>query len=429
MWEQVLSESDKELHARRSAAAAQLAQVLDMWTASLRGGASLGEAARQNDIQSLFMTQDPEGFAHKSPFVGMMNEHFMRPIAELAQTPFDPALAKSFAEGLKAYQGFPSARPKMPSAKAVWNKGTTRLHDYGNGNADAPAVLVVPSLINRFDILDLAPDHSFLRFLAGAGLRPFVLDWGEPGEEEKEFSLADYIFERVIPAADYLAPRVSAGRLHVVGYCMGGLLALALSLLKPERAQTLVLLATPWNFASAGAALGVENAGDAFIRFANQVESYLVSEKIFPAEAMRLFFASLQPQQIMEKFVRFSGYPSGSAEAHRFVLSEDWLNDGVPLSAKVARECLRSWYGENRPGKMQWRIADRLIDPRNVACPAYVVAPGKDKLVPPESARPLARLIRGASLHEPDLGHIGLLTSHVAPQDVWAPLALWLLRR
>jgi polyhydroxyalkanoate synthase subunit PhaC len=67
----------------------------------------------------------------------------------------------------------------------VWHKGTTRLLDYGDGAG--PTVLVIPSLINRYYVLDLLPERSILRHLAGCDLRPLVIDWGAPGREERHF--------------------------------------------------------------------------------------------------------------------------------------------------------------------------------------------------------------------------------------------------
>ena len=340
----------------------------------------------------------------------------------------NPDLAREFIAGLEAYRKHPATREKTSPAPVIWRRGTTVLRDYAPKAADKPAVLVIPSLINRVAILDLAPDHSFLRFMAELGLRPVVVDWDAPGEEEKNFTITDYLTQRLMPALDYLAPHAPQGRVHIIGYCMGGLLALALALLRREAAGSLTLMATPWNFAAAGAPPSALSAEESFAGLADRTEPYMANCGCLPSEAMRAFFASVQPCQMMEKFARFAGADPASREAERFVMSEDWLNDGVPLAAPVARECLREWYGENRPGKILWRAAGELIDPRIVDCPAYIIAPGKDQLVPPESSRPLARLIRGAVLHEPALGHIGLLASHAAPQEVWTPLGRWLLQ-
>ncbi len=412
---------DDALSAQRQATAQQLSLLLETWMKGMPAVGSFGQAAPPTPFSIPTMPNNP--------LSGIINEHFVYPLAQQYKPQLDPSLMKGFFDGLKAYQSCPAFRAKKAPAKSIWQQGTTVLRDYGSDNAGAAAVLVIPSLINRFDILDLSPDHSFLRFLASAGLRPLVLDWGEPGDEEKEYSITDYISQRIIPALDYLVPRVRGGRVHIVGYCMGGLLALALAVLRPALINSLVLMAAPWNFAAAGTMLGVGATGETFIKLVDAMEPQLAANKVFPAEALRLFFASFQPMQILEKFARFSSFDPSGADAQRFALSEDWLNDGVALAAPVARECLRDWYGENRPGKISWRVADTLIDPRNVTCPSYIIAPDKDRLVPPESAKPLARLIRGAVLREPSLGHIGLLSSHVAPQEVWMPLAQWLAQQ
>ncbi|MDE2007564.1 MAG: alpha/beta hydrolase, partial [Rhodospirillales bacterium] len=109
-----------------------------------------------------------------------------------------------------------------------------------------------------------------------------------------------------------------------------------------------------------------------------------------------------------------------------FVALEDWLNDGVPLAAPVARECLSGWYGANTPARGEWRIAGLAVDPARLACPAFVAVPARDRIVPPESAAPLARAIAGAQLHSPAAGHIGMAAGAGAERALWAPLAAWL---
>src|SRR3954462_5250643 len=100
----------------------------------------------------------------------------------------------------------------------------------------------------------------------------------------------------------------------------------------------------------------------------------------------------------------------GSAAAAACVALEDWLNDGVPLAAPIARECLQGWYGENRPGRGEWVVGGDRVDPAAVRCPAYVAAPARDRIVPPRSAVPLSERIPGAILHQPAAGHIGMTT-------------------
>src|SRR3546814_6860749 len=89
-------------------------------------------------------------------------------------------------------------------------------------------VLVVPSLINRAYVLDLTAERSLLRWLAAHGLRPLLLDWGRPGAEERDFTLTDYIAGRLERALDALRAEEAAPPV-LLGYCMGGLLALGLA--------------------------------------------------------------------------------------------------------------------------------------------------------------------------------------------------------
>jgi len=340
-----------------------------------------------------------------------------------------PEILRNFKAGLEAYRNNSSIYGKSGRSLPVWRKGTTVLRDYAPGMAGNPAIVIVPSLINRYSIFDLTPEHSFLGYAAAQGLHPFIIDWDEPGEEEKRFSISDYITQRLLPAVDFIISGEKGSKVHLLGYCMGGLFAVALALLKPETVRSLVLMATPWNFTAAGAPSAVTAAAEenrGFEELASRAEPFIANCGWLPAEALRAFFASLQPLQVMEKFARFSETDQASAEAERFVLSEDWLNDGVPLAAPVARECLKEWYGENKPGRILWRVAGVLMDPRLIACPAYVIAPAKDRLVPPESSRPLARFIRGAVLQEPNTGHIGLLAGGSAPEEIWKPLLRWL---
>ena len=104
-------------------------------------------------------------------------------------------------------------------------------------------MLFVPSLVNRAYVLDLARGRSMLRWLAGRGVRPLLLDWGWPEAAERRFGFTELIAERLVPAIE------AVGRPVVLaGYCMGGLVTVATAQLHPDLVSALALLATPWDF-------------------------------------------------------------------------------------------------------------------------------------------------------------------------------------
>ena len=145
-----------------------------------------------------------------------------------------------------------------------------------------------------------------------------------------------------------------------------------------------------------------------------------------PTDVLQLLFCMLDPLLGYRKFRQFASLDPNSGPARRFVALEDWLNDGVPLPASVARECLYGWYGENQPATGAWRIADEVIDPGRVGVPALVMVPRRDRIVPPESARRLSDALPHCQLYEPNAGHIGMMAGNRAEAEVWSPVLAWI---
>jgi polyhydroxyalkanoate synthase len=329
--------------------------------------------------------------------------------------------ASGFAAGLEAYRQHPFRR-STARVPVVWREGAVRLLDYGRAGA-GPPVLVVPSLINRYHVLDLLPEQSFLRHLAEAGLRPLVVDWGEPGAAEREFTLTDYIAGPLDRAAAK-ASALTRGPIAIIGYCMGGLLALALALRRAADTAGLALLATPWDF-HAERREQARLLGD----LAEWLPRFLGASEPLPVSVIQILFLALDPFLAERKFIRFGSLDQAGAAARAFVALEDWINDGVPLARKVAMECAQSWYRDNAPARGRWDVDGRPVRAQELGVPALVVLPRRDRIVPPRSAEPLAAAIPGAEILRPPFGHIGMMASSGAPETVWQPIVQWLRTR
>ncbi len=320
--------------------------------------------------------------------------------------PPDPA----FVAGVAAYRRHPYQR-RLTDPATVWSEGETRLLDYGGAG---PAVVVVPSLINRAYVLDLAPERSMLRHMAAAGGRPVLLDWGWPGPQERRFGLADYVgrLERAITALG--TPAV------LLGYCMGGLLALAAACRQPGRVLGLILLATPWDFHA-----GMPHGAAAATTLGQQAAA-LPPGSTIPVDAIQTLFALADPAGVAEKYRAFAGLDPACERARMFVAIEDWLADGVPLAAPVAKECFGGWYGQNLPARGQWTVDGIAVDPASLHLPTLIALPARDRIVPPESAQPLTQRIRGARVLHPAAGHVGMVAGAQAREQLWQPVMDWL---
>ncbi len=319
---------------------------------------------------------------------------------------------RALIAGIAAYRRHPHER-RLEDPPVLWREGPARLLAYAPRGRP---VVFVPSLVNRAHVLDLDEGASLLRWLAAAGgVRPLLLDWGWPGAAERRFTLTDVVagrLERALAAVP--------GRVVLAGYCMGGLLALAAALRRPEKVGALALLATPWDF-------HVEDATRArgLAALLPGFEPMLEAGGALPVDALQALFAALDPFAVAEKFRAFGRLRQDSARARRFVVLEDWLNDGVPLAAPIARETLGGWYGRNEPGRGEWQVAGLPVRPEAWGGPAFIAVPRRDRIVPPASARALA-VMRGATLHEAAAGHIGMVAGEGAEAALWRPLHGWL---
>lgn len=318
-----------------------------------------------------------------------------------------------FLRGIELYRQHPYRRTLPdPPVSAEW--GSARLLDYRTSGTGR-VCLAVPSLVNRAYILDLSARRSLMRHLAGQDLRPFLLDWGSPQVEECHFGISTYIRQRLLPAIDHIEQETGEAPV-LIGYCMGGLLALAAA---RERAIAgLALLATPWDFTESHNRLWLETALAA--------EPLFSASSLFPLDLIQMFFASLDPMQVARKFLCFAEMDQNSTAAQDFVALEDWLNDGVPLALPAAMECCRGFYQDNLTARLQWPVLNKPLDPADITCPTLVLSPQQDRIVPHHSAAALAKVLPHATHISPDLGHIGMIVSRHAPQQVWQKLVAWI---
>ena len=127
--------------------------------------------------------------------------------------------------------------------------GCSRLLDYGGAPGAArpegrrPGV---PSLINRPYILDLAPGRSMLRWLAAQGLRPLLMEWGTPGRRRRGSTSTPTARHHLDAGARPGATGIAGRPVPVVGYCMGGALAVGLAADMPEDGGALATIGAPW---------------------------------------------------------------------------------------------------------------------------------------------------------------------------------------
>lgn len=329
-------------------------------------------------------------------------------------TVFDAKTLQGFFRGIQKYQAHEFKRVPGKLEK-VWGEGQASLYCVPGAPAQhSIPVVLIPSMINKSDILDLLPEKSLLRWLAIQGFAVHLFDWGQPTEDEGQKDFDTAISERLLPALDSIA-----GPVILLGYCMGGLFTAAVSTIRPEKVRAQILLASPWNFHDEKSYLR-----NRLTVMDPMAQTYMQQYSRLPESWMQAVFASLDPEGSIRKFSGFANMQDDGKE-RMFVAVEDWLNEGIDLPSGVARTCLTNWYQHNEPYNGAWTVLGQTIDAAQIEAPTLVIAAKGDRIVPPDSARGYAVQNPGAKTIVCETGHVGLLAGSKAEAQAWKPIADW----
>lgn len=296
----------------------------------------------------------------------------------------EPELAAKALEGLKRYESAPraSSRRERPVLAKV---GAATLRDCGGSG---PPAVLVPSLINPPDVLDLDEMVSLASAVAGMGRHAFLLDWG-PACERSGFDLVGHVTDLLLPLLRGL-DRPPA----LIGYCLGGTMAIAAANLAPiDRVAT---IAAPWRFSAYP-----EDSRNSLLRLWDTTRRAASDLRALPMEVLQSAFWSLDPKRTVAKFANFAELSPDNASARRFVTLEDWANEGEPLPYPAARELIEDLFGRDLPGNGEWQVGRRVLTDR-LPCPLLNVTASADRITPSATA-PAGDTLQAGS------GHVGMV--------------------
>ncbi|MCA8920239.1 MAG: alpha/beta fold hydrolase [Planctomycetes bacterium] len=334
---------------------------------------------------------------------------------------FDPALEARRAQN--AAQGALSALRLLAGATPhdeVWRSGPVRLRAYApQGPATRPPLLLVTPIINRYRIVDLAPDGlSLVQGLTAAGIPVYVADWGEPAAIDQGTDFEDYVL-RYLPAMQrVIEARHTPGPVDVIGYCLGGTISVLYAARFPERVRALVTLNTPVDFAT----------GEPHMDLLRE----WVDARWFPVERLTAAFGNMPGRLIQQGFLWPT--PIGSALkfarawpkfddaefAHFFSVLESWNQDAVDVPGAAYRRLITTLYRSNDLVERRFRLRERLVTLDAITCPVLAVTCAHDTICPPGAARALLEHVSTPADQRRELalsgGHIVPIVGKKAPQ-------------
>jgi polyhydroxyalkanoate synthase len=293
------------------------------------------------------------------------------------------------------------------------------------GLAYRTPIVMVPSLINRHYVLDLAPGKSFVEFLVGRGHDVYIIDWGTPGDEDRYLTFDD-ICDRYIGRALRVAARTSGvDKVHVLGYCLGGTLTSIHTAARPERIASHVALAAPIRFADSGV-LGTWTRSPTF-----DVRALVAAFGNVPWPLMQASFHLLKPTLGLWKAVNLIDRAWDDEFLDGFFATERWGNDNVSFPGEAYRRYIEDLYRDDAFVEGRFRLSGRPARLESITCPTAVVTFEHDYIVPTACADVLVERIASTDVRHIRMkgGHVGAVVSRKASTGLWPELSEWWAER
>nr|HEX4314453.1 alpha/beta fold hydrolase [Kofleriaceae bacterium] len=294
----------------------------------------------------------------------------------------------------------------------------------------ARPVLFVPSLINRWYVLDLGPGRSLIEWLVARGHEVFCIDWGTPGDEDRYLTWDD-ICGRYLGRAIRTAARLGeSGDVHVLGYCLGGTIAAAyvasVSTGRGSRAYgleapiaSLTALAAPIDFDHAGI-MSTWTRSPAF-----DVRSIIDAYGNVPWRLLQASFHMLRPTLTAAKAVGVLDRAWDDEFLESFLATEHWGSDNVSFPGECYARYIQELYRENRLVRGGFSVEGRPADLGAIRCPVLAISFADDHIVPMASAAPLVERVasRDKFLMPMRGGHVGAVVSRKAADRLWPAMS------
>jgi polyhydroxyalkanoate synthase len=312
--------------------------------------------------------------------------------------------------------------------EVVWTHRKTTLYRYHSERRMHPVpVLLVFALINRPDIFDLRPGHSFVEFLLDQGFDVFLVDWGVPGEEDDELGLAGYVCDELHGAVRETLRASGQQDVSLAGWCIGATLAAMYTALHAEGpVRNLVVLTMP-----------VDTSGSTYRRWVDRPAfdlDVMVSNGGVPGALIDFANKLLKPvaNHVTTRRKLIESVHTGAVDRVAYQAMSKWVSTNPPFPAAAYRDWIVAMYRENALVEGTLRLRGQRVDLSRIRRQGVlVVTAAADHIAPRAGTLPFLAMIGAHDVTHFDRqgGHIGLMAGSQARHEIWPDLAEWLAGR
>jgi polyhydroxyalkanoate synthase len=350
------------------------------------------------------------------------------------QTAFVPADTENFfdkySQGMRIVMEGAQADTGQTPKEVVWTKNKAKLYRYqpSKEKTHKTPILIIYALINRPYILDLMPGNSLIEYLTDQGFDVYMLDWGIPGDEDKDMSFDHYVLDYIPRAAKKVMRISGTDDFTLFGYCMGGTMSAMYASLFPDTLRNLILMTAPTSFPKESIGLYSLFTNDKYLKPGLLADAF----GNIPGEIIDT------GNRMMKPVTNYVGTYVGMWERlfedkpmEGWLAMNKWVNDGPPFPGAAFKQWITEFYQQDKLTKGEVHLRGRRVDLSNIKAPLLNIAGTKDHIcsIPQAEATMGHVSSEDKEFFVQDAGHVGLMTGRGAKKGLWPKVNEWLAER
>jgi polyhydroxyalkanoate synthase len=253
-----------------------------------------------------------------------------------------------------------------------------------------------------------------------------MLDWGTPGDEDKNLSFENYVLDYIPRAVKKVLRYSQAEELTLFGFCMGGTMSAMYAALFPGKPlKNLVLLTTPIDFTTESLGLYGLLTSEKYIDLDLMLEAF----GNIPGELIDIANRMVKPiKNYIGTYVTMWDRIMNDKPIDSWLAINKWVNDGVAFPGAAFRQWIRDFYQQNKLVKGEIQLRGQRVELSHIVCSVLNIAGKRDHICTLPQAEATMSLIgsQDKEFFVPDAGHIGLLTGADASKGLWPNIRSWL---
>jgi polyhydroxyalkanoate synthase len=298
-------------------------------------------------------------------------------------------------------------------------------------------LVLVPPLGATTETFDLMPQRSLVRYMAAAGFKTYMVDWGKPTKKHAALDMRSYSYEMMSTAIEAIREHSGSKDVSMMGWCMGGLLSLMYQAQTSDRhVRNIVTVASPIDMRAGGAlaAVGQVLEGPAklirnFSDFRlNKIDPALMQ---MPAWTTTLAFKLTAPVSSVTTYWDLLTGIADREFVEKHSTTADYLDNFELYPAGVIRDMTVEGLVDNKFATGKIELRGEVVELKKMKAPLLAFAGEKDNIVPADMAKQILEIVGSTekTFKIAPGGHMGVILGSKAQSHVWKESAAWLAER